>query len=406
MTDAALPLAGVRVLELGHYIAAPFCTRVLADMGADVIKVEPPGKGDPVRSWGLQIDGRAPWWSVHGRNKKSITVNLKHPKAVGLVLDLVRTCEIVVENFRPGQLEGFGLGPEVLASARPGIVLVRISGYGQTGPDRNRASFGVIGEARGGLRHLCDHPPGVSDLPPVRTGISLGDSVAGLYGGLGALAALLRQRSEGGDEARIVDVALNESVFTLLEGSLPEYGLTGTIRQPTGSTLPTNAPSNAYRTSDGSWILIAANSDPLFRRLSKLIGRPDLPENPDYIDNPARVAHRETLDSLISDWAASLEATTALDLLEAADIPSSRVATIADCAADEQFLARDMVHDVEDPNFGNTRHPGAVPVFGGIDRKSAVRWPGAAVGEHTDDVLQALGLDDETVRTLREEKVI
>jgi formyl-CoA transferase len=406
MTDTALPLTGVRVVELGHFIAAPFCTRVMADMGADVIKVEPPVKGDPVRRWGMQVDGKAPWWSLHGRNKKSLTLNLKHPKAREIVLSLVATAEIVVENFRPGQLESFGLGPEDLAKARPGIVLVRISGYGQTGPEKARASFGVIGEAQGGLRYLCDHPPGTSDLPPVRTGISIGDSVAGLYGVGGALAALIRQRAEGGTDARVVDVALNESVFTLLEGSLPEYSYDGTIRQPTGSTLPTNAPSNAYRSSDGVWVLIAANSDPLFARLSRLIGRPDLPTDPRYADNPSRVAHARDLDMMIGDWAAEKTAAEITAAMEKADIPCTRVATIADCAKDPQFIARDMVHDVTDPNFGTLSHPGAVPVFGGIDRKAAVRWTGSDVGEHTAELLAELGLAEEEITALKEENLI
>ena len=406
MTDSSLPLAGVRVVELGHFIAAPFCTRVMADMGAEVIKVEPPVKGDPVRRWGMQVDGKAPWWSVHGRNKKSVTLNLKHPKAREIVLGLVASAEIVVENFRPGQLESFGLGPEDLATARPGIVLVRISGYGQTGPEKARASFGVIGEAQGGLRYLCDHPPGTSDLPPVRTGISIGDSVAGLYGVGGALAALLRQRSEGGAAARVVDVALNESVFSLLEGSLPEYSFDGTIRQPTGSTLPTNAPSNAYRALDGVWVLIAANSDPLFAKLSRLIGKPDLPGDPRYADNPSRVAHARELDMMIGDWAAGRTADVIVAAMEAADIPCTRVATIADCAADPQFLARDMVHDVEDPTFGTISHPGAVPVFAGTDRKAAVRWTGPSVGEHTEDLLAELGIGEAEIKSLREENLI
>ena len=406
MTDASLPLAGVKVLELGHYIAAPFCTRVLADMGADIIKVEPPGKGDPVRSWGALIDGKAPWWSVHGRNKKSVTVNLKHPDGVALIAEMVKDCEIVVENFRPGQLEGFGLGPEVLNAARPGVVLVRISGFGQDGPDRDRASFGVIGEARGGLRHLCDHAPGTSDLPPVRTGISIGDSVAGLYGALGALAAVLRQRAVGGEEVRVVDVALNESVFSLMEGALPEYDLLGTVRQPTGSTLPTNAPSNAYRSKDGAWVLIAANSNPLFTRLARVIGRPEIAEDPDYADNPSRVARAGHLDQMIGEWAAGFDAEEIIEKLEAADIPNAKVATIADCAADEQMLARGMIQEVTDPAFGSVKHPGAVPAFGGIERASAVRWAGAAVGEHTDDVLRSLGLDDSRIETLRQEKAI
>jgi crotonobetainyl-CoA:carnitine CoA-transferase CaiB-like acyl-CoA transferase len=278
------PLAGLRVLELGHFIAGPFCARLLADLGADVIKVEAPGKGDPARSWGeIRGDKSSIWWSVHGRNKKSITLNMKSPRARSLLLELIGQSDVLIENYRPGQLERWGLGTEQLQLAKPGLVLVRISGFGQNGPYAERSAFGVIGEAMGGIRRLTAFPAGTTDLPPARTGISLGDSVAALYGAFGALAAILDQRSRTTKEVRIVDVALTESVLSLMEGCLPEYGVLGKVREPTGSTLPTNAPSNAYACKDGEWVLIAANSDPLFiarpagrnqRRLSR--GGPDL----------------------------------------------------------------------------------------------------------------------------------
>src|ERR671939_1964 len=265
------PLTGLRVPEIGHFVAAPFCTRLLADLGADVIKIEPPS-GDPVRQWGKQVNGVAPWWSLHARNKRCITLNLKNKRAIDIVLRLVAGCDALVENFRPGQLAKMGLGHEVLRQARPDLVIAHISGFGQDGPYRDRAAFGVIGEAIGGLRYLCNHPAGMTDLPPVRVGFSIGDSLAGLYAAFGIVAALWkRDRTNGDRRGRTLDVALTESVLSLMEGMLPEYGALCSVRQPTGSRIPTAAPSSAYPTAVGKWILIAANSDPLFARLPKLV---------------------------------------------------------------------------------------------------------------------------------------
>jgi crotonobetainyl-CoA:carnitine CoA-transferase CaiB-like acyl-CoA transferase len=401
------PLAGLTVLELGHFIAAPFCTRLLADMGATVIKVEPPGDGDPVRSWGEMVDGRSVWWSVHGRNKKSITINLKSPEGRQLVLDLVRRSRIVVENYKPGQLERWGLGPDVMASTNPSCVLVRISGYGQTGPSHGNPAFGVIGEAIGGLRHLTDHPPGTSDLPPVRTGVSLGDSVAGMYGAMAALAAMHEQDTSEAPEFRTVDVALTESVFSLLEGCLPEYGLLGRVRQPTGPTLPTNAPSNAYPTADGAWVLIAANSNPLFAKLSGLMGQPKLANDPRYRGNAERVIHSMELDGLISAWTRQQTSADLVALLADTQIPATKIYTIADCHADPQFNARGMIQPVHDPAFGKVLHPGAVPVISGYERSKAVRWPGPDVGAHTTEILEEfLGLSAERSAELSKQGVV
>ena len=255
------PLSGLRVLEIGHFVAAPFCTRLLADLGADVIKIEPPA-GDPVRQWGKQVNGVAPWWSLHARNKRCITLNLKNKKAIDIVLRLVAECDALVENFRPGQLAKMGLGHEVLRQARPDLVIAHISGFGQDGPYRDRAAFGVIGEAIGGLRCLCNHPPGMTDLPPVRVGISIGDSLAGLYAAFGIAAACWqRDRPNGDRRGRTLDVALTDSVLSMMEGMLPEYGVFGSIRQPQGSRIATAAPSSAYPCSDGKWVLIAGNSE-------------------------------------------------------------------------------------------------------------------------------------------------
>src|SRR6516165_11739706 len=301
-TASAGLLSGLRILEIGHFVAAPFCTRLLADLGAEVIKIEPPG-GDPVRQWGKQINGQSLWWSLHGRNKRSMTLNLKHPKAAAIVLRLVASCDALVENFRPGQLEKLGLGEQALKAARPDLVVAHISGFGQEGPYRDRAAFGVIGEAIGGLRYLSDHPPGVSSLPPVRVGISIGDSVAGVFAAFGIMAAVWQRDRQGGDRrGRSLDVALTDSILSLMEGMLPEYGALGVIRQPTGSRIPTAAPSNAYPTADGKWILIAANSDPLFAKLARLMEQPDLVADSRFKGNQARVQNVNELDAIIAAW--------------------------------------------------------------------------------------------------------
>jgi crotonobetainyl-CoA:carnitine CoA-transferase CaiB-like acyl-CoA transferase len=397
------PLAGLRILELGHFVAAPFATRLLGDLGAEVIKIEPP-EGDPVRQWGARHQGHAPWWSVHARNKKCITLDLKKPQARQIVLELVRHCDAVVENFRPGQLAKLGLGREALLAARSDLVIARISGYGQDGPGRDKAAFGVIGEAIGGLRYLTDHPPGTSDLPPVRVGISLGDSVAGLYAAFGVVAALLR-RSRGGKAGAEIDVALTESVFSLLEGTLPEYGSLGTVRQPTGGGIATAAPTNAYRAQDGVWVLIAANSDPLFRRLAALMGQPALAEEPRFAGNQARVRHVAELDAIIGAWAAAIDGHTLEKILEQAGIPATRAYTIADCAEDPQFRARGMVQQVQDPLHGSMLHPGVVPRIDG--QMPLPRSTGPEIGADNEAVLGTLlGYSDTRIAELQADRII
>ena len=400
------PLAGLRVLELGHFVAAPFCTRLLADLGADVVKVEPPG-GDPVRQWGQQVDGHAPWWSMHGRNKRSVTLNLKHPKARAIVLDLAARSDVLVENFRPGQLDRMGLGDAALRAARPNLVVAHISGFGQDGPYRDRAAFGVIGEAMGGLRHLCNHPAGATDLPPVRVGISIGDSLAGLYGAFGIMAALWRRDAAGAGDGRgrTLDVALTDSVLSMMEGLLPEYGVLGTVRQPAGSRIPTAAPTSAYPCADGGWIVLAANSQPLFARLAALMGRPELAADPRFVDNPARLAHVEELDRLIGAWTATLSAADCDRVLEEADIPATLIATAAEVAADPQFRHRGMVREVEDPAFGRpVLQAGVVPLV--ADDPGTIRWPGPAIGAHTAAVLGEIGLGGAEIAALRAEGAV
>lgn len=403
------PLTGLRVLELGHYIAAPFCTRLLADLGAEVIKAEPPGTGDPVRSWGEMVGGRSVWWSSHGRNKKCVTLNLKHPDGLAIASQLIARSDVVVENFRPGQLERFGLDIETLQSLRPGLVLVRISGFGQTGPDSQKPSFGVIGESIGGIRHLTGYPREESDLPPVRMGISFGDSISGMYGALGALAAIFEQRVAGVQlPIRVVDVALTESVLSLLEGILPEYSVMDKIREPSGSAMPSAAPSNAYPVADGQHILIAANSEPLFERLCQLIGRPELAGDPRFVDNPARVANARELDAIIAAWTREQTRDSALEQLDAMSIPASKIFNAADIAGDAQYRARGAIVDVADPAFERPVMQAApVPRFDQSAPGGNISWPGAEVGTFNEEVYgELLGYDAGKLKALARDGAI
>ncbi len=391
------PLRDLRVVEFGHFIAAPFATRVLGDLGAEIIKIEPPG-GDPVRGWGAQSEGRSLWWSSHARNKKSVSLNLKAPEARQIALDLVAKSDAVIENFRPGLMEKFGLGPSDLAKVKPGCVMVRVSGYGQTGPRAKEPSFGMIGEALGGIRYLTGYPPEVTDLPPVRTGVSIGDTIAGLYGAIGILAGLFEQRNAAppaGTPARVVDVALTESVLSLLEGILPEYGALGKIRQPAGARLPAAAPSSAYPCADGAFVLIGANSDPLFARLCGLMGREELVSDPRFADNPARVANIDAIDQEICVWTRARPAVEALETLQAAGIPSCKIYSAADIVEDAQYQARDAVRRVPDPVHGQDILQSApVPRFPG-ENPEGIAWAGPEVGAHNSYVLkELLGITD------------
>lgn len=398
-------LSGLRVLELGHFVAAPFCTRLLADLGADVIKIEP-FTGDPIRQWGKSANGTTAWWSVHGRNKRLICVDLKKPRGIKLIKQLIARCDAVVENFRPGYLDRLGLSEREMTEANTRIIIARISGFGQDGPYRDRAAFGVIGEAMGGLRHLCNHPPGSTNHPPVRLGISLGDSLAGLYAALGIVSALWRQSKEGGQASgQTVDVALTESVLSFMEGLLPEFGIFGTVRQPEGSRIPTAAPSSSYPTKDAQWIIIAANSDPLFANLCSVMGQPKLLSDPRFRGNALRVQHAAEIDAIIGAWTIEREAEELDRLLVDANIPSTRIYTAADVAADPQFVHRGMVRNVDDPLLGQVLHPGIVPHF--TKQPGAIRWAGAMPGAHTTQVLQdVLGYTDGQVGELRAQGVV
>jgi len=396
-----LPLARVRILELGHYIAAPFATRILADLGAEIIKVEMPATGDPVRQWGEQRDGHSAWWSVHGRNKKSITLDLKHPDARNIVARLAKHCDGMIENFRAGHLEKMGYGDAFFRQMNPAIAICHISGFGQDGPYRDRASFGAIAEAVGGLRHLTNHAQDAARTPPVRVGISLGDSVAGLYAVIGMLAALLERRVRG----RTIDVALTESVLSLLEGTLPEYGVFGTIRQPMGGRIATAAPTNAFPTKDNGWFIIAANSDQLFEKLCVLMGDRDLCRDARFATNQARVANVDALEACITRWTL-LHTMDDLDaLLLGSNIPGCRVFTAADIVRDPQYQFRKMVQEVEDPFFGSVLHPGIMPHFSDVKRN--IRWSGPVVGAHNDEIYgEFLGMSPDEMNSLRSDGVI
>jgi len=411
-SDITGPLSGLTILELGHFIAAPFCTRVLADLGADIIKVEPPGRGDPVRTWGAIPDGErsSAWWSVHGRNKRCVTADLRNPEGIALVKKLIEHADAVVENFKPGQLAKWGLSVDDIAAVNPDAIVVQISGYGQTGPYHKRAAFGVIGEAVGGIRHLTGYPKDVSDLPPVRTGVSIGDSIAGLYGTIGLLAALFEKNAGRGRPGRTVDVALTECVLSMLEGCLPEYGLMDKVRQPHGSTIPTAAPSSAYPSADGRWFIIGANSDALFAKLCGVMQRPDLLADPRYVDNPSRVRNMPALDAEIAAWTRQFALEDLEEMIAGVDIPSTRIYDVADIARDPQFLERGMVQTVNDPRLGDVLHPGVVPMMPDAETggtSGGVRWAGPAIGEHNDDVLGGLlGMDADEIERLKKEGVI
>ena len=385
------PLAGLKVLEIGHYIAAPFCTRILADLGAEVIKLEPPG-GDPFRGWGAAVDGNSVWFSIHGRNKLSVELDLKRDHAT--VLKLAARADVLVENLRAGQLERLRLGPDALHAVNPRLVIARISGYGQDGPYRDKPAFGAIGEAIGGLRHLTGHPAGSSELPPPRCGISISDDLAGMYAAIGLLSALW-QRDAGPDgggtgRGRVIDVNLVDSVLSLMEGMLPEYAMDGRIRQPVGAAIETAAPTNTYPCSDGRWLCIAGNSDLIFARLMAAIGRPELATEPRYATNGQRCAQRAELDAAITAWTNAIPAKEAEAVLEAAEVPCSRLFDIADCAADPHFLARKSVQAVDDPLIGPTLHPGPAIRMDGDRAEDVVAWTGPAVGAHTTYVLETL----------------
>lgn len=388
------PLDGIRVLELGQLIAAPFATRIMAEFGAEVIKVEPPGAGDPLRTWRKMHEGTSLWWYLQSRNKKSIAVDLKTSAGVDIVKRLATGADVLVENFRPGGLERLGIGWDVLSQLNPDLVMVRISGYGQTGPYRDRPGFGAIGEAMGGIRYTTGSPDGA----PARVGVSIGDTLASLHGLVGALMALLHVKT-GRGHGQVVDVSLVESVFNVMESLVPEYDLLGEVRTRTGGVLPGITPSNTHPTKDGGHVVIAGNSDPIFLRLMATIGRPDLGADPALGTNDGRAQRAGALDEAIGAWTAHRTTGEVLAALDAADVPAGRIYSVADTVTDPHYLARDMILDAELPGGVRVKMPGIVPKLSATP--GAVVRQGPALGADTDAVLSALGLNAEDIAQLR-----
>lgn len=378
------PLRGVRVLELGQLIAGPFAAKTLADFGADVIKIEAEGTGDPLRKWRLLRDGTSVWWQVQSRNKRSLAIDLRGADGQAAVRRLAAEADVVVENFKPGKLEEWGIGWEQLHELNPGLVMLRISGYGQTGPDADKPGFGILGEAMGGLRYLTGEPGRV----PVRVGVSIGDTLAALHGVIGVLMAL-RHREVNGGEGQFIDVALYESVFNCMESLLPEYDAFGTVRERAGSALPGIAPSNAYPCADGHYVLIGGNADSIFRRLMGAIGRQDLADDPDLAHNDGRAARADELDAVIGEWTGARDREAVIRVLGKAGVPVGKIYSVADIAADPQYRSRDMILDIEDRDGNALKVPGIVPKLsatpGGIRRRAP------ALGEHNTEILGAEG---------------
>ena len=393
------PLSGIKVIEIGTLIAAPFAARLMAEFGAEVIKIEAMGQGDPLRKWRKLHEGTSLWWYLQSRNKKSLALDLKSPEGLDLIKQLLGDADVLIENLRPGGLEKLGLGWDVLHVLNPKLTLVRISGYGQTGPYRDRPGFGAIGEAMGGIRYTTGNP----DSPPARVGVSLGDSLASLHGVIGALMSLLRVKTGQGD-GQIVDVSLAESVFNLMESLVPEYDMLGHVRERSGGALPGIAPSNTYLTADGAYVVIAGNSDPIYKRLMNTIGRADLAEAPEFAHNDGRAAKSGLLDAAITHWTSSLPIEQVLSALEAAEVPAGRIYSVADIVSDPHYQARDMLLNAELPGGVSVKMPGIVPKLS--ETPGGVNWQGPSLGQHTDEILGSLGLAGADIQRLKTSGVV
>ena len=386
-------LSGLKVLELGQLIAGPFAAKTLADFGAEVIKVEAPDSGDPLRKWRMLKDGTSVWWQVQSRNKRSLALDLRKPEGQGIVRQLALEADVLIENFRPGAMEAWGLAPDDLIAQNSKLIVLRISGYGQTGPYRNRPGFGVIGEAMGGLRHLTAEPGRV----PVRVGVSIGDTLSALHGVIGILLALQHRHVTG--QGQVIDVALYESVFNCMESLLPEYSAFGAVRGPAGSALPGIAPTNAYRCKEGAYALIAGNGDSIFKRLMTLIGRADLANDPMLSDNTGRVARVEEIDQAIEAWTLQKSVDEVLEALDSASVPAGKIYNIADIAADPHYAARGMLQQITLADGSTLKVPGVVPKLSltpGQHRRNA-----PDLGQDTDEILKEMGLSADQIQKLK-----
>jgi formyl-CoA transferase len=392
------PLSNLRVIELGTLIAGPYCARLLAEFGAEVVKIEALGAGDPLRNWRKLHEGNSLWWYAQARNKKSVAIDLRNAEGQAIVRRLAATADIVVENFRPGTMEKWGLGYEALSRDNPRLVMVRLSGFGQTGPYRDKPGFGAIGESMGGMRYVTGYP----DRAPVRVGISIGDSLAAMFGVIGALMAIHNRHSTG--RGQVVDVALYEAVFAMMESTLPEYGMDGFVRERSGASLPGIVPSNTYPCGDGTFVVIGANADSIFKRMMRAIGRPDLAEDPELATNAGRVRRTEELDRVIGEWTSRNDLETVLAVLDRAEVPSGKIYSIADIAADLHFRARGMIERHRLEEDAEVLLPGIVPKMSATPGET--RWIGPKLGEHTTEVLRSLGVADEEISDLRARAVI
>jgi len=388
------PLANLKVVEMGQLIAGPFAAKTLADFGADVIKIEPPKVGDALRKWRLLKDGTSVWWQVQSRNKKSLSLDLRQAEAQDIVRTLVTEADVLIENFRPGTLEGWGLDPEKLLELNPKLIVLRISGYGQTGPYRDKPGFGVVAEAMGGLRHLTAEPGRV----PVRVGISIGDTLASLHGVIGILLALQERHISG--KGQIIDIALYEAVFNCMESLLPEYSAFGEVRQAAGSALPGIAPSNAYQCADGGYVLVAGNGDSIFKRLMTVIGRDDLGNDPQLENNDGRVKRVAELDQAIGKWAKTVSTTKALEVLDSVAVPAGRIYTVADIASDPHYKARENIQTIQMQDGSKLDVPGVIPKLSRTPGSIKTLAPG--IGENTDEILKGIGLTEVQVASLKE----
>lgn len=394
-------LEGIKVLELGSLIAGPFAGRLMAEFGAEVIKVEPPGKGDPLRDWSHIYEGTSLWWRLQSRNKKSITVDLKSEEGQGIIKSLVEECDIIIENFRPGTMEKWNLGYEQLSAVNPGIIMVRVSGYGQTGPYKDKAGFGSIGESMGGLRYLTGNP----DRPPTRVGVSLGDSLAAMYSVIGALMAIYHRDINGTGKGQVVDVALYEAVFSLLEGSLPEFDKLGVVRERTGSSLPGIAPSNTYKCKDGKYVVIGGNGDAIFKRMMNAIGQSGLAEDDRFTSNSGRAAHADLLDQVIEDWTKTVDFECALKTLDDAKVPAGSIYNIEDIVNDPHYQSREMIQDFKQDEKESFKIPGVVPKMSATPGET--KWLGPDLGQHTEEIMKSLlAFDEKKIEELKSKGII